>query len=126
MAKINSFRDLIVWQKGLGLAERCYVLVRRFPKGDQVVLGYQIRKSSLSIPSNIAEGQARHSTAGYLNHRRIASGSCAELQTQLELAKRIHLVTEEQAAIYIADAEEIGRMLGGLVASLERSLPPVS
>lgn len=121
MGKINSFRDLLVWQKGLDLAVRCYTLARRLPKDDQTVLGYQIRKSSLSIPSNIAEGHSRHSTAGYINHLLIASGSGAELQTQLEVGKRVNLVTEEQAAAYLADAEELGRMLGGLIGSLERN-----
>jgi four helix bundle protein len=121
MGQINSFRDLLVWQKGLDLAVRCYTLARRFPKDDQTVLGYQIRKSSLSIPSNIAEGHSRHSTAGYINHLLIASGSGAELQTQLEVGKRVNLVTEEQAAAYLADAEELGRMLGGLIGSLERN-----
>ena len=121
MGKINTFRDLLVWQKGLDLAVRCYKLVRRFPKTDQPVLGYQIRKASLSIPSNVAEGHARHSTAGYINHLLIANGSGAELQTQLELGRRVDLVTEEEAATYIADAQEIGRMLGGLVSSLERN-----
>ena len=113
MAKINSFRDLLVWQKGLDLAIRLYKVVRRFPKADQMILGDQIRRSSLSIPSNIAEGQARHSTAGYINHLLIASGPGAELQTQLEVGKGVELFTPEQASAYIADAEELGRMLGG-------------
>jgi 23S rRNA-intervening sequence protein len=86
MTKINSFRDLLVWQKGLDLAIRLYKVVRRFPKLDQMVLAQQIRKSALSIPSNIAEGKARRSTAGY-----------------------------------ISDTEELGRMLGGLIGSLERN-----
>lgn len=121
MPKINSFRDLVVWQKSLDLAVRCYKLVRRFPRIDQGVLGYQIRKSSLSIPSNIAEGQARHSTSGYINYLLIANASNAELQTQLEVGRRVQLINEEEAAAYIADAEEVGRMLGGLVNSLERN-----
>ena len=78
-----------------------------------MILGGQIRKSSLSIPSNIAEGHARHSTASYINHLLIASGSGAELQTQIEVAKGVELFTQEQAAAYIADAEELGRMLAG-------------
>jgi four helix bundle protein len=121
MAKVNSFRDLIVWQKSLDLAVRCYKLVRRFPRRDQFVLGTEIQKSSLSIPSNIAEGKGRHHTAVYINHLWIANGSGTELQTQLEAAKQVQLVTPAEAEIYIKDAEEIGRMLGGLVNSLERS-----
>ena len=121
MSRIDSFRDLLVWQKSLDLAVRCYKLVRRFPRGDQIVLGSEIRKSALSMPSNIAEGKNRHHTAVYVNHLWIANGSGAELQTQLEVAKRVDLVTVAEADAYIGDAEEIGRMLGGLVNSLERS-----
>jgi four helix bundle protein len=117
--EVKSFRDLLVWQKGLDLAVRCYELVRRFPKPDQMVLGYQIRKSSLSIPSNIAEGKARQSTPAYMNHLWIANGSGAELQTQLEVGQRVRLITNEEAVAYIADSAEIGRMLGGLISSLE-------
>jgi four helix bundle protein len=120
MPKIISFRDLIVWQKGIDLAVRCYKRVRRFPREDQMTLGREIRKSAISIPSNISEGQARKHTAVYMNHLWIANGSGAELQTQFEIARRVELVTEEEAAAYIADAQEIGRMLGGLVNSLER------
>jgi hypothetical protein len=63
MAKINSFRELLVWQKSMDLAERSYRLTRRFKREDQLVLGHEIRKSSVSMPSNIAEGFGRHHTA---------------------------------------------------------------
>jgi four helix bundle protein len=66
MAKINSFRDLLVWQKSMSLAERCYRLTKRFPRDDQAVLGYEIRKSCVSVPSNIAEGFGRHGLIGSL------------------------------------------------------------
>src|ERR1051325_11059512 len=121
MAKINSFRDLLVWQKSMDLAVRCYGVSRRLPKDEQPVLGYQIRKSAVSIPSNIAEGKSRQSTPIYTNHLWIAHGSGGELETQLELGSRIKLVNEREAELLIADAQEIGRMLQGLVASLERS-----
>ena len=61
--KINSFRDLMVWQKSIDLCVRTYKLARRLPRGEQMVMGYQLRKSSVSIPPNIAEGFSRHSTA---------------------------------------------------------------
>ncbi len=118
--KITSFRDLFVWQKSMDLAERCYRLSKRFPREDQLVLGYQIRKSSVSVPSNIAEGFGRHYTPEYIRHLRISNGSNNELQTQIELGQRVRLVTEEDAAAMIADAEEVGRMLHGLIGSLER------
>jgi four helix bundle protein len=119
---INSFRDLLVWQKSMNLAERCYGLSRRFPRQDQASFGYQIRKSSVSIPSNIAEGYGRHYTPVYIQHLWTAHGSDAELETQLELGRRIDIVTVEEAEALIADAQEVGRMLHGLVRSLERTV----
>jgi four helix bundle protein len=122
MTQINSFRDLLVWQKAMDLAVRCYAVSRQMPKDEQGVLGYQIRKCAVSMPSNIAEGKARQSTAIYMNHLWIAHGSGAELETQLELGARVKVVSEKEATALISDAQEIGRMLKGLVVSLERSV----
>ena len=121
MSKIESFRDLLVWQKSVDLAVRCHRLARRFPRDEQPALGYQTRKSSLSIPSNIAEGFARHSTASYIQHLWTAHASGAELQTQLLVGERIDVISKTDAAALRADAEEVGRMLYGLVASLGRA-----
>jgi four helix bundle protein len=125
MAKINSFRDLLVWQKAMNLAERCYRMSRRLPRDEQWVLGQQLRKSCVSIPSNIAEGFGRHHTAQYVLHLHIANGSNNELQTQVEVGQRVDVVSEREATAIIADAEEVGRMLKGLVRSLERPGPHV-
>jgi four helix bundle protein len=122
MTQINSFRDLLVWQKAMDLAVRCYGVSRRMPREEQGVLGYQIRKSAGSMPSNIAEGKSRQSTAIYMNHLWVAHGSGAELEAQLELGARVKVVSENEATALISDAQEIGRMLKGLVASLERSV----
>ena len=123
MSDIKSFRDLLVWQKSMNLAERCYRLSKRFSRDDQLVLGFQIRKSCVSVPSNIAEGFGRHYTPEYIKHLRIAKGSNNELQTQVELGCRTQIVGEDDAATMKADAEEVGRMLHGLIAALERSGP---
>lgn len=120
MAKLTSFRELLVWQKSMDLADRCYRLTRRFRRDDQPVLGFEIRKCAVSIPSNIAEGFGRHHTGEYIHHLRYANGSGSELQTQLELGRRLEIVTIDEAAILIRDAEEIGRMLHGLIRSLDR------
>ena len=121
MAKLTSYRELIVWQKSMNLAERCYRMTRHFKRDDQLVLGHEIRKSCVSIPSNIAEGFGRHYTPEYIHHLRFSTGSDNELQTQLELSKRIEIVNPEEAAILIGDAEEVGRMLHGLIESLQRT-----
>ena len=119
---INSFRDLLVWQKSMDLSVRAYKLARRLPKPDQMVLGYQIQKSSVSMPSNIAEGFSRHSKAHYVQHLWTSHGSGAELETQLEIAQRVELIAPAEATMLIADAQEVGRMINGLVKALERTV----
>jgi four helix bundle protein len=114
MSDIKSFRDLILWQKAMDLADRCYSRSLRFPREHQLVLGQQIRKSAVSVPSNVAEGFGRHYTAAYINHLWVANGSDYELQTQIELACRQRLLSEEEASMLIVDAEEVTRILKGL------------
>ena len=121
MMKIESFRDLVVWQKSMDLTVRCYRAAQALPKSEQQVLGYQLRKSSVSIPSNVAEGHSRHSTPHYIQHLWTAHASGAELETQVEVGRRVELFTEQQAEVLIRDAQEVGRMINGLVRSLERS-----
>jgi len=121
MNTITSFRDLLVWQKSTDLAVRCYKTAQSLPRTEDMVLGYQIRKSSVSMPSNIAEGWSRHSTPHYIQHLWTAHGTGGELETQIELGRRLKLVASDTADILIADAQEVGRMLNGLAGSLERS-----
>jgi four helix bundle protein len=121
MPTITSFRDLLVWQKSLDLSVRIYRMARKLPRDEQGAIGYQLRKTAVSIPSNVAEGCARHSKASYINHLWIAYGSGAELETQIELARRVALIPEPDCDLVIADAQEIGRMINGLVRSLERT-----
>lgn len=123
MATITSFRQLIVWQKSMDLAIQCYQLARRLPRSEKSVLGHQIRKSSVSMPSNVAEGFSRHSTAFYIQHLWTAHASGAELETQLEIGRRIEIVNEGDAERLIGHAQEVGRIINGLVRSLERGLP---
>ena len=117
---ITSFRELIVWQKSMDLAVRAYNMAKKLPSDDRMVLGYQIRKSSVSMPSNIAEGFSRHSTPHYIQHLWTAHGSGAELETQLELGSRLRLIPMTNADLLIRDAQEIGKMINGLVGSLKR------
>jgi len=119
-ANINSFPDLLVWQKSMDLAVRCYQTAQKLPKQDQMVLGHQIRKSSVSMPSNVAEGHSRHSTPHYVQHLWTAHASGAELETQLEIGARVEIISPEEAQFLIDDAQEIGRMINGLVKSLTR------
>jgi four helix bundle protein len=122
MSDIKSFRDLFVWQKSIALAVRCYELSLRFPRTHQDVLGFQVRKSAVSIPSNVAEGFSRHSTAHYVQHLWTSHASSAELETQLEIGHRVRVVTPHELEGLIRDAQEIGKMINGLVRSLDH--PP--
>lgn len=118
----NSFRDLIVWQKAMELARQVYALTRRLPKEELYALGDQMRRAAVSIPSNIAEGQARDSRKEFLNFLSIAKGSNAELGTQLELCATLGYLSAEVAAPVAALSVEVGRMLTTLSARLKSSL----
>ena len=120
MAKYASFRELIVWQKGMDLAEAVYRATKMFPAADLYTIGNQLRRSSSSIPANIAEGFSRHSRASYRYHIAVALGSQAELQTQLELARRTSLIGDETTSRLQALAAEVGRLLNGLWRALSQ------
>ena len=96
MAKVETLRELIVWQKTMDLAEQVYRGTEQFPIEERYSLAKQLRRASSSIPANVAEGFGRHSRGAYRYHVSIAAGSQSELQTHLELAKRLALLDEER------------------------------
>jgi four helix bundle protein len=115
---VKSFRDLQVWQKAMDLADAIYTVTAAFPRNEVFGLASQLRRAAVSIPSNVAEGRAIGG-GRFLHHLRIAIGSEAEVQTQIELAARRSYITPEQARRLLDDASEVGRMLHGLLNSLE-------
>jgi four helix bundle protein len=114
---IRTFRDLTVWQKGMDLVVAVYATTDRFPRSEPFGLTAQIRRSSVSIPSNVAEGKATGGQS-YPRHLKIALGSEAELQTQIEPARRLTLLTEQDATQLLDQTSEVGRMLVALLNSL--------
>ena len=116
--KLTSYKDLIVWQKAMNLAELIYKATKQFPREELYGLTSQIRRAAVSIPSNIAEGQARQSTAEFRNFLSIAQGSLAEVETQLMLAIRFEYLPAPQAAPMFQLREEISKMLTALRAKL--------
>src|SRR5262249_39209589 len=88
---VRTFRNLEAWQSAMDLAVACYEVARRLPSDERFVLGSQIRRAAISVPSNIAEGHATRSDGTLLRHLRIARGSLGELETQLELLSRLKL-----------------------------------
>lgn len=118
---IKSYRDLKVWQKAMDYVVLCYRLSNKFPKSEQYGLTAQLREAVVSIPSNIAEGHGRLTRKQYVHFLGISQGSLKESETQLILAYRLEYLEEKEteAALFVAD--EIGRMLGRLIHSLEQS-----
>ena len=116
---IQSYRDLDVWRKSMDLAVRVYGTTDRFPRSEMFGLRSQLRRAATSIPSNIAEGKAIGGLS-YQKHLRIAHGSEAELQAQIELARRLKFVGEVEAQELLNQVSEVGRMLVGLLRSLQQ------
>ena len=121
--KITNYRDLIVWQKAVDLVVLAYELTGHFPKEEMFGLTSQLRKAAVSIPSNIAEGQARWSTKEFLHHLSIALGSTAEVNTQTLVSVRLKYVTQAQANLVPDKAAEVGKMINALAKSLENRQP---
>ena len=117
---LKSHRDLQVWQKAMDLVVAVYELTRGLPKEERYGLTSQLRRAAVSIPSNIAEGYGRVHRGDYIRHLSIASGSLAEVETQLTIAGRLELVTREQAMPSWSLAQEVGKLLRRLIQSLER------
>ena len=116
---MKSHKDLIVWQKSMEHVAAIYVATRAFPKEELLGLVSQMRRASVSIPSNIAEGYGRlygKETAKFLSN---ALGSASELETQLILSKNLNYIPVETAQELIAQIEEIIRMLTALIKSLD-------
>ncbi|SFJ53323.1 four helix bundle protein [Planctomicrobium piriforme] len=120
---VAGHRDLLVWQRAVELAIASYDLTKFFPKSEAYGLSSQLQRAAVSISANIAEGKGRGSTGAYLNHLGIAAGSLAELDTQVEVARRLGYVKSEHAQNVIEKIEEVGRMLTGLRKSLEGRIP---
>jgi four helix bundle protein len=110
----RSYKDLVVWQKGIGLAKIIYRITRGFPTEERFGLVAQMRRAAVSIPSNIGEGQARHTTGEFIQFISHAEGSLAELDTQLILAVERQFCRDSDAAPSFQLMEEQHRMLNAL------------
>ena len=88
--KVKNYKELIVWQKAMDLVEEVYTASRSFPREEIYGLTSQLRRAAVSIPSNIAAGQGRRTTADFLRHLSIAYGSLREVETQILIATRLH------------------------------------
>ena len=115
---IHSYRDLIVWQKAMELVAVVYELTELFPKSEIYGLISQMRRSAVSIPSNIAEGRRRGSRKDYRQFLLIAYSSGAELETQVEIAKRLSIIEHMQCEKIDGLISETMRMLNKMISSM--------
>lgn len=118
MEERQSYQELVVWQRAIELAKVIYEETKTFPRDEQFGLTSQIRRAAVSIPSNIAEGQARGQRADFCRFLRIALGSAAELHTQLILAQQLGYIAEMESKSLEKGIIEIRRMLYSLLARL--------
>ncbi|MFH1142357.1 MAG: four helix bundle protein [Candidatus Uhrbacteria bacterium] len=116
--KITKHQDLIVWQKAMNLVTSIYELTDNFPKDELYGLISQMRRSAVSIPCNIAEGKRRGTRKDYARFLTIAYGSGAELETQIEISKRLKYLSYEQIKDVLSLHEEVMKMLNKMIEKL--------
>ncbi len=114
----RNYRDLIVWQNAIKLAKAIYKLTEKFPKHETYALADQIRRAVVSVPSNIAEGQARKAPADFRRFLHIALGSLAEVDTQLVLAQEFNYLSKEDVDSVDGQIQELRKKLYALMNSL--------
>ncbi len=116
---IQSYRDLNVWQEAMAVAEAIYLLTRSFPQSELYGLTTQMRRASVSIVANIAEGNGRETSGAYVQFLRVSQGSLKELETQLFLAERVGIADGEETAPILDKCDKLGRMLRSLIRSIQ-------
>ena len=118
MEKVNSYKDLLVWQRTMDLVETTYRITAKFPPSEQWGLTSQMRRAAVSVPSNIAEGYGRQATGEYRHHLSMSRGSLLELETQVLLCRRLKYLEAADAESVLDEIEEISKMLGALISKL--------
>ena len=110
-----SYKELIAWQKAMDVTAEIYRLVKKLPKEELFILSEQMRKASVSIPSNIAEGHSRNSKKEFIRFLSIAQGSKAELETQLQLSVKVGLLEESDIDKVMGLLAETGKLITSLI-----------
>lgn len=116
---VKYYQDLIVWQKAMRLAREVYTIARQLPIEEKFALADQIRRSAVSIPSNIAEGQSRGTSKDFIHFLHIARGSNAELMTQVLLCVDFGYINDETACSVKNLSNDVGRLINALIARLK-------
>jgi len=116
--KIETYRDLNIWKLGIDLVKDTYRVTETFPKHELYCITSQMRRSAISIPSNIAEGFKRYHNKEYRQFLYVTLGSCAELETQVTIARELKYTPPEEEAALLEKLDHIGRMITNLLKKL--------
>ncbi len=116
--KVPSYRELIVWQKSINLVLKIYAVTEKFPKSEVYGLTSQMKRASVSIPSNIAEGRSRGTRKDFKHFLVMAFGSGAELETQIEIAKKLNYVSDQDVSEVSALLVEVAKMLNVMIRKI--------
>ncbi|HKX86714.1 MAG TPA: four helix bundle protein [Flavobacterium sp.] len=119
---MSTFRDLLIWQKSMTLVTEIYLLTNSFPKEEIYGLTSQIRRSSISIPSNIAEGFGRNGNQDYLKFLNFSIASLFEMQTQIEIAFNLNYITQQQFNKIYDEAKELERMTSSFIRKIKERI----
>ena len=119
---LRTFKDLVAWQKSFAFSVRMYEVSQRFPREERYGLTAQLRRASVSIPSNVAEGYSRDTTRDYIRFLWMARGSLAECETQLLICKQLRLASAEAIDGLLRDVSEINRIMTALIKSLKKKM----
>jgi four helix bundle protein len=115
---IETYRDLEIWKKGIELVKSIYKSTENFPKQETYGLISQMRRSAISIPSNAAEGFKRYHNKEYKQFLYVTLGSCAELETQITIAKELKYIQQSEETVLLEKLDHIGRMISNLIKKL--------
>ena len=118
----QSYRDLNVWNEAMDLVVDCYHITDIFPKKEMYGLGSQLQRAAVSVPANIAEGQGRQYSKEFLQYIAVAYGSLAEVETHIQIARRLNYIDETKEMQLLEKAGRIGRMLNGLRRSIQEKI----
>lgn len=119
---MRTFRDLLIWQKAMTLVTKTYTISSNFPKEEQFGLTSQIRRCSISIPSNIAEGYGRNTNKDYHRFLTISIGSLFEFQTQIEIAYNLKYISEIEFNTIFENSRELERMISSFMNKVKETL----
>jgi len=118
--EVRSYQDLIAWRKAMSLVIEIYKSTTNFPRHEIYGLSSQLRRAAVSVPSNIAEGHGRATSGEFVQFLCHARGSLCEVETQIIIARELAYITGEQERLLTVKTDQLGRILQGLIASIQR------